>query len=127
MGIAFLSADSTGFVVVDVTSPGVVANRHAVHTATVLGPSELDPKPQKVGIVSGQQLCGVLIMACDLGIPFLRIEETETASVGAIMAENNAACCHIQPLLLKLNTYSRMGVMSAVEAMTMRNANTSTW
>ena len=127
MGIASLSAASTGFEAVDVTSPGLVANTHAVPIATVLGPSELDPSPQNVVIVSEQQLCAVLLMASDLGIPFLRIEETETASVGAIIAENSAACCHIQPLLLKSNTYSRMGVMSAVEAMTMRNANTSTW
>ena len=59
--------------------------------------------------------------------PFLRTEDTETASVGAIMAEKSAACCHIQPVCLRSKTYSRMGVMSAVEAMTMRNAKVSTW
>lgn len=73
------------------------------------------------------QPCEAVLEADILGIPFFRIEETETASVGAIIAENNAACCHIQPLFLRLKTYSRMGVMSAVEAITMRKANTSTW
>lgn len=70
---------------------------------------------------------GCLLAAFGVGIPFFRIEETETASVGAIIAENNAACCHIQPAPLRLKAYSRMGVITAVEAITMRNANTSTW
>ncbi len=59
--------------------------------------------------------------------PFFRTEDTETASVGAIMAEKSAACCHIQPVCLRSKTYSRIGVMSAVEAITMRNAKVSTW
>ena len=57
----------------------------------------------------------------------MRIEETETASVEAIMAEKSAACCHTHPVLLRSNAYSSMGVMTAVEASTMRNANVSTW
>ena len=92
-----------------------------------IGLFQLESQAKSVSTVSTQPLYVALPAAFDVGIPFLRIEETETASVGAIIAENSAACCHDQPLFLKSKTYSRMGVMSAVEAMTMRKAKTSTW
>ena len=59
-------------------------------------------------------------------IPFLRMADTATASVEAIIAENRAACCQVQPRLLRPRTYSRMGTNMAVLAMTTRKAKEMT-
>ena len=59
--------------------------------------------------------------------PFLRMAETATASVEAIMAEKSAPCCHSHPSLFRPKTYSRTGVKMAVLAMTMRKAKLMTW
>ena len=55
------------------------------------------------------------------------MDDTETASVGAIMAEKRAACCHFHPADLRSNRYSRMGVITIVDSITIRKANTITW
>ena len=59
--------------------------------------------------------------------PFLRMADTATASVDAIMAENSAPCSQAQPSFLSWNTYSSTGVKMAVLAMTMRKAKQMTW
>lgn len=59
--------------------------------------------------------------------PFFRMAETATASVDAIIAPKRAACSQVQPMALRLNTYSSTGTNMAVLAITIRKAKQMTW